>query len=430
MRIPFGAVTCAWLGLAACSSEAPPGAYLDITNIPANAVEIEVVLAGSAQVVTGQHTGGGFDVVGDATYYAQRGSTGGLATSGKREMVVRVEPSVTNANLTTELTPIVIARSTAGDDSTLVAFGTIPGGDALLTMQLATTTVDEYAASMELAGPIAADAGGLQAGQSETFACAREQLTGFAWRAADGSEIRVVRSMGEPAGDAGNLPLDLDCDGIAATQGDCDDLASTVHPGAAEMCDGIDSDCGQDPVWADPCIVSNPVDTCPTPVGRARCDERIPGETACAEIPTPGCPVGMGPLLICTVGHVGGASVTACSPDVGEVSLPDDLCPNGQCTVDAPAFQGGGWRATVATDPSGPYGARAMTNNQGRFQLQVEQVAGLATGTPLGVVDLFVTAGATAPKYLGVNLGLGADACHAATSGAPSGTFEMRCDVQ
>ncbi len=430
MRIPYSAVACAWLGVVACGSDATPGAYLDVTNIPANAAEIEVVLAGQGQVVTGQHAGGGFASVEDATYYAQRGSTGGLATDGKREMVVLIEPSLTNAKLTTELTPIVLARTIAGDDSTLVAFGTIPGGDQPLTMELKTATVDEYAASLEAAAPIAADAGGLQASQRETFACKAEQLTGFAWRATDGSEIRVVRPMNDPAGDAGTLPLDLDCDGIAATEGDCDDLASTVHPGAEEMCDGIDSDCGQDPVWADPCTVPSPVNGCTAPVGRAVCDEGIPHESSCTEISTPACPGGTG-LLVCTISHVGGAGVTPCSPDVGQVTLPASICPDGLCTVDAPALQSAGWRATVATDANGPYGARATADDNGRFELQLAQVAGAPNGGPLGVVDLLVTpVGAVTPTYVGINLVLGVTTCHAAQGNGPSGTSDMRCDQQ
>ncbi len=36
---------------------------------------------------------------------------------------------------------------------------------------------------------------------------------------------------------------DLDSDGWSSAQGDCDDLDDTIHPGATELCDGIDNDC-------------------------------------------------------------------------------------------------------------------------------------------------------------------------------------------
>ena len=38
----------------------------------------------------------------------------------------------------------------------------------------------------------------------------------------------------------------LDGDGYTPEQGDCDDLRAWVHPGAAELCDGIDGDCDGD----------------------------------------------------------------------------------------------------------------------------------------------------------------------------------------
>ena len=50
---------------------------------------------------------------------------------------------------------------------------------------------------------------------------------------------------GEPHTETGEPEpvVDLDGDGYSPADGDCDDTKPTVHPGAAEWCDGVDNDC-------------------------------------------------------------------------------------------------------------------------------------------------------------------------------------------
>ena len=43
--------------------------------------------------------------------------------------------------------------------------------------------------------------------------------------------------------DCGCDDCDNDNDGVTIAQGDCDDSNGAVHPGATEVCDGVDNDC-------------------------------------------------------------------------------------------------------------------------------------------------------------------------------------------
>ena len=42
--------------------------------------------------------------------------------------------------------------------------------------------------------------------------------------------------------------MDFDQDGFAPCTGDCDDGSAAVHPGAIQICDGINNDCSH-PSW-------------------------------------------------------------------------------------------------------------------------------------------------------------------------------------
>ena len=48
---------------------------------------------------------------------------------------------------------------------------------------------------------------------------------------------------GDPGGGTGGDPDDADADGYRPEDGDCDDTDPAVHPGAEEICNGIDDDC-------------------------------------------------------------------------------------------------------------------------------------------------------------------------------------------
>lgn len=80
------------------------------------------------------------------------------------------------------------------------------------------------------------------------------ETSGFAWRRADGAELRVLVPLGGETGAARLDPPDLDCDqhspgraGVvrseAGDQRDCDDTSAIVNADARERCSPVDEDC-------------------------------------------------------------------------------------------------------------------------------------------------------------------------------------------
>ncbi len=141
---------------------------------------------------------------------------------------------------------------------TALDFGTVPvDGREDLVLTVAndgSTTIDVLSASLETgdAGTWAID----WPGSTSLSPGDRIDITvGFAPEAegeATGS-LLVRTSMADPSrtvpltGTGGPSEADADADGYSAADGDCDDSRADVHPGAEELCDGVDNDCSGSP---------------------------------------------------------------------------------------------------------------------------------------------------------------------------------------
>lgn len=423
--------------LLACGGDGTqPGAYLQIEAIPDGATEVEVVMSDPPQRIGAQRTDTGFgSASGPVPYYRQRWSTGGLARvrAGSDTMLVRIEPAA-DPSTSSELVPIVIARGTPGDDSTIVAMATLPGSDGPATMQLVTATAMVYEVPLQ---PIAQVAAGAKpaAAQLGAYVCPGEGLAGYAWANAGGDELRLVRPGDLGSGDGSTLPLDLDCDQIAADAGDCDDLRDDVYPDAPLVCDGTDHACDGTRFWGGGCGSDPGSTACAR--GRALCDELAPkNPPVCVVPPTPQCPTQDG--VVCTLQDLTELQML-CEPAVGRITLPPTICQQPPCTVRVQPSPGA-WVGKVAGNfPNPSFAETAVTDGDGNVWIGTAEATNTSgSGAPvpmmdLGVIDLFVAPGSAAgaaEQYFGVALvahpAQGTE-CNVDKSGQGSGVNVMVC---
>jgi hypothetical protein len=157
------------------------------------------------------------------------------------------------------------------------------------------------------------------------------------------------------ATDATARQLDLDCDTQPASGGDCDDLRAAYHGGAADSCDGLDTNCDGQRYVPQSCIQSGV--TCSlggmTNTGVAMCDDEKGTLGACT--PTAACACASNPQSCahCVVDVIGTtAAKTFCAPAVGRLSLTG--CSTTACTVEV-VNATNGWGALVGTSETGPF---------------------------------------------------------------------------
>lgn len=426
------------IALGACTDE---GAHLTFSapDGPAAAATYELVLASPdlAPAIDAQRVSPDGLQTESVTYYLQRtevAASGSLDQVDAFTVLVRPSPEITE----TAFIPFVALHDAAGALVGMGTFRATPGGPPQPIL-IQHGEVDRYPLAIEPVAQVDATTS-LGAGDAMPVDCTRDDQTtwhsGIVWRPHAGGELRLVFPDGS-GGDATGRPLDLDCDGHAVSpddaSDDCDDTRSAFHAGAAEACDGEDTNCDAIETLAVPCTPAGGT-VCADPstqMGVALCDDRTGTVGACMSDPgclcaqnAPGC---VRCILQDATNDPPPNQVVPCQPGVGQVST-QNLCDGGSpCTVQVLAVRGG-WDARVGTTASGPFGSVAVAVGSS-FYLRAKRPEGPGAAIPgapghtVGRVDVNVVDVTGASHYMGIDLEM--DTSDAVCDA--SGPYQMAC---
>ena len=196
------------------------------------------------------------------TYYLQRTAAGVTPDQGAIDQVdgftVLVEPNATIAD-TTFIPFVVLYDSTQH----VVGMGTFHATTASTDpgeIIVQRGQIDRYQIDIE---PVteAADTDPVVARQAMQITCTRDDqstfLSGVVWRPQAGGELRLMMPDDPLSTDATQRKLDMDCDDhevmVDDSSADCDDTRARFYAGAAEVCNGENSNCDSIPYLVVPC---------------------------------------------------------------------------------------------------------------------------------------------------------------------------------
>jgi hypothetical protein len=359
-------------------------------DVPPGVDRIEIVLASPDFVVGEDQLTGG-----DVRYYRQQATAGELAKPGKLDgYVVRLEGRDGQGDET--FVPFVIAYAGAEP----VAAGSVLDGDGL-PIPLAVPSASRIEATISMVALLPADPDlGVMSGQIEEVRCSSntgEWRSGIAWQPPADVQLRLL--LPEPGGDskqdATARPLDLDCDGVRVNAGDCDDLRARIHTGAAEKCDGEDSNCDGAHYAVTQC--DPPTGECePSSVdGIQVChDADAAPRSTCQGSPACRCRLGSGGACAkCTLAIEGMAPpVKPCAPAAARLPLPQ-CTQSSPCDVEVMQYPDNvGWDIAIASGASLEFKSFAKVINT-ELALRVKPRALPTTAAPgasVGAVHLVV----------------------------------------
>ncbi|MBA3460834.1 MAG: putative metal-binding motif-containing protein [Deltaproteobacteria bacterium] len=358
--------------LAACDSAPDQGATLtfETPGGPMTATRIEVVLANAKtdtiSDVDNQRREPGSGAEDAVRYYRQRAKGGAVdGMSSISGFKLRIEPDATTST-DEEFVPFVFVYN--GD--ALIGVGAVEdaSGDPS-AVQIAPKVMTGYTVTVTAVQTVDADAA-IDRGKARIVRCTNERSapwdSGIAWfPVADpvrpngrAHQLRLLLpDVGaDPAAtDATMREADLDCDDHRAEANDCDDLRGAFHDGAAESCDGLDTNCDQARFTPQGCTQSS--GTCSVAGsggGIQICDDAEGTLGACTPSAACLCAGGNPGCSKCLVDFTGAAASRApCTPSIGFVKLP--MCEGTTgCRVEVLGATNG-WRAYISTMNSGGF---------------------------------------------------------------------------
>ncbi len=414
--------------LGACSNAPDEGAILTFQTPagPMTATRVEVILANasadSISEIDNQRRQPGSLEDDGVRYYRQRARGGEIeGTKTVSGFELRIEPDMATA-MEEQFIPFAFLY----DGDALIGVGSVLDSAGEPTVvDIKPGVITTYDVTVTAVHAVSDD-DALDAGGARVVSCAtRDQSawkSGYAWSTATHELRLLLPDVGADAAatDATERAADLDCDAHPADASDCDDVRTAYFNGAAESCDGLDTNCDGLRYMATGCTQSN--STCSIAGGQNGvqiCDDTAGTVSACT--PTAGCLCSNGTTgcARCAVVFTGQAtSKVACSPSVGKLHLPS--CPTSGCTVEYVGATNG-WRGYVGLAETGPFGTK-VPGAPGYVYLEAKRSGTLAqTQAAVGEIYLLVT-GEQGTYTMPVQMDMypGTDACPLIATGSTS----------
>jgi len=329
----------AWIFfVAACGRNDGVKLEISATDVPGGGTVSIVLAEQKVFAVDGQHVSPTDFSGGETVQYLVQQSTGGeLKLDTFDGAVLQIEPGDEPG----DYVPVLLVL----DQGQLVAAGTIV--DEHGVPYAVPIRADELVKAPLTLVPLApiTEPGAIGQGHSFAVTCAQaDAANGYAWRAPTGPELRLLLAADGAESAVSDPPdLDLDCDGVTADGDDCDDLNAAFHPGAAELCDHMDTNCDR---------ASQITISCGDNQGCATtelCDDASGTVLdVCRPDPTCSCANGSDHCEICTLtveAHGSEPVAQPCSPSIGLVMLGGECI--GESSGMVQAFGDAHWEADL-----------------------------------------------------------------------------------